>query len=236
MKGKKQLGTALATSRSRNTWVQTERAAHEAWARLMADAPAAARLAHVLVAHMGPDNAVVASRATLAELMGVSVATIKRSAAVLAREQWIQIIQLGGKGGANAYVIEDRIAWSGPREQRPSVVGFRAAVIAARGEQSREELAAEKPLRRIPVIQRGEIPLPGGPGLSPPSQPSLPGLEPVLYRDAEGRHYEIDRETGEVQQTFAALLSDASERKPEQRGAKPKRKRDPVRRVNTKGR
>jgi hypothetical protein len=35
-------------------------------------------------------------------------------------------------------------------------------------------------LRRIPVLFPGEQQLPTGDGLPPPSQPSIPGLEPDL--------------------------------------------------------
>lgn len=193
------LGQVLAPARTHATWVQTERRAHEEWAALMARAPAAARLAHLLVAHMAAGNAVVASRAALAELLGVSVATVKRAVAVLAAENWIQVVAIGGKGGANGYVVHERIAWVGARGERPSVVAFHAMAIASRSEQSAMELRRTAPLRQIPVISRGEIPLPVGPGTTPPAQQLLPGLEPSVYRDAAGAQYEVDSETGELQ-------------------------------------
>ena len=35
-------------------------------------------------------------------------------------------------------------------------------------------------LRRIPTLYPGEMQLPSGPGDTPPSQPSIPGMEPDL--------------------------------------------------------
>jgi hypothetical protein len=50
------------------TWVQTERAAHEQWARLVMSSPRAAALMHHFVALMGHQNAVVIPQKTLARL------------------------------------------------------------------------------------------------------------------------------------------------------------------------
>ena len=47
--------------------VQTERAGHEAWAQLIAHAPRAAQLLHILVANMDKSGALIASQATLAK-------------------------------------------------------------------------------------------------------------------------------------------------------------------------
>lgn len=178
--------------------MQTEKVAHEEWAKLISEAPAAAKLAHVLVAAMGADNAVVASQATLAELANTSVATIKRALAVLEAKRWLEVVRLGGKGGALAYVINDRVAWSRKREQRAALSRFSAQVIAMETEQA-EQIEERAPLRRIPVLMRGEVALPSGSGMPPPSQPSLPGLEPVVYRDGDGNRWEVDHRTGELQ-------------------------------------
>ena len=60
----------LTSKKQGSTWVQTERSAHEAWAALVRTNQRAAALLHVLVAHMDQRAAVVASRATLAHLVG----------------------------------------------------------------------------------------------------------------------------------------------------------------------
>ena len=62
-----QLGSAPLPAAQRGAWVQTERAAHEAWAQLVRTNSRAAALLHVLVAHMDSRAAVVASRSTLAQ-------------------------------------------------------------------------------------------------------------------------------------------------------------------------
>lgn len=158
-------------------WVQTERAAHEAWADLAIRKPTAAALLHRLIAHMGDQNAVVIPQGLLAQQLNVSDRTVRTALTVLSAEKWIQIVRIG-KGKECAYVINDRVAWSGPREgMRRSL--FRANIIVA--EEDQEPLTLEQtPLRRIPTIYPGESQLPSGAGLPPPSQPFLDGLEPDL--------------------------------------------------------
>lgn len=155
-------------------WVQTERSAHQAWARLGAKNASASTLLHVLVANMNKGAAVVASRQTLSKLAGFSEATVKRSVAVLKAENFIQVVQLGGKGGVNAYVINSRVAWADSRSNL-NVAAFTAQVLASADEQ---EESGGPLLRRIPSLFPGELQLPTGPGEDPPSQPGLDGIEP----------------------------------------------------------
>jgi len=164
----------------RNSWVQTERAAHEAWVQLMVKAPMAARLAHVLVAHMdGASNALVASQGTLGRLMGgVHRNTVRRAIDTLEQERWIEVVQLGGKGGALAYVVNSRVAWSRSRSDM-QYAKFSAQVIAS-GDEQTLPLPGREPLRQVPVLMAGEQQMPSGPGAEPPSQPSIDGLEPDL--------------------------------------------------------
>jgi hypothetical protein len=168
------LGSARpATAPKGATWVQTERSAHEAWALLVRTNQRAAALLHVLVANMDHQAAVVASRATLARLVGYSDATVKRAVADLRADRWIEVVQLGGKGGVNAYVINSRVAWADNRDKLPMAT-FTARVLASRNEQDQIDTSA---LRRIPTLYPGEQQLPSGEGEPPPSQPSLDGLE-----------------------------------------------------------
>src|SRR3546814_2242583 len=70
--------TFPSTKPQPSRWVQTDRASHEAWARLSASNPKAGGLLHLLAARVGDNNAVVVSHKTLAELLGVrSITTIK---------------------------------------------------------------------------------------------------------------------------------------------------------------
>lgn len=157
--------------------VQTERKTHEAWAQLVMSKPRAAALAHHLVAQMGHQNAVVVSQAVLAKLMGCSVETVKRAVRDLVAERWIQVVRIG-KGKESAYVVNDRVAWGQSRDQlRLSTF---SAVVVADLEDQEEGLLGHSDLRRIPSIYPGEMQLPIGPGEDPPSQPSIPGMEPDL--------------------------------------------------------
>jgi len=162
------------------SWVQTERAAHEAWAALMGQAPQAARLMHILVARVGNHNAVVISQKALAKLMGVTDRTIRTAVKVLQAGNWLEVRQIGDRGTVNAYVLNDRIVWTGPRDGiRHSL--FSAAVVVSSEEQpDKDALDGQPPLRRLPTLYPGERQLPSGPGMPPPSQPSLLGLEPDL--------------------------------------------------------
>lgn len=171
-----QVGTSAKNKAGR--WVQTERKAHEAWARLIARKPRAAMLLHHLVAQMGHKNAVVISQKTLSKLMGVSLRTTQSAVADLVEEKWIQIVKLNGPGTVAAYVINDQVAWGQPRDQlRLSV--FSATVVADAEDQD-PEVIAHWDLMRIPTIFTGEQQMPSGQGEDPPSQTIMDGFEPEL--------------------------------------------------------
>ena len=172
--------TLPASRQPRGTWIQTERAAHEAWAALIRKSPLAAQVMPVLTARVGEHNAVVVSQGTLASLTGASRRGVQNALKVLTDDRWIELRQIGERGTVNAHIINDRIAWSGPRDGiRYSL--FSAAVILSDQEQpDRAELGQQEPLRRTPSLLPGEAQLPAGPGLDPPSQPFLGGMEPDL--------------------------------------------------------
>lgn len=158
-------------------WVQTERKAHEAWARFCLRKPTASALLHHLVAQMGHQNAVVIPQKVLAQLLGVTDRTIRTAIADLVAERWIQIVRLG-KGKEAAYVVNDRVAWGQSRGDLCLSV-FSATVVASIEDQDTATLD-HADLRRIPTLYPGERQLPTGPGEDPPSQPSFSGLEPDL--------------------------------------------------------
>jgi hypothetical protein len=170
----------LPERRTRGNWVQTERAAHEAWAALIRKSPLAAQVMHILTSQVGEHNAVVISQKVLARLVHGSERGVRDALAVLKQDRWIEMRQIGGRGTVNAYIINDRVAWSGKRDGiRYSL--FSARVILSDEEQpDRDQLDHLEPLRRIPSLYRGESQLPSGEGLPPPSEPSLPGMEPEL--------------------------------------------------------
>lgn len=176
-----------ATIKKGSTWVQTERAAHEAWGRLCIRKPTAAAVLHLLVRQMGPRNAVVVPQKVLAKILGVSDRTVRTAISVLAEEHWLQVVRLG-KGKEAAYVVNDRVAWGQARgELRLST--FSATIVADQDDQDTLTLDTAD-LRRFPTLYAGEQQLPTGDGEAPPSQPSIPGMEPDLPH--------IDMETGEV--------------------------------------
>lgn len=165
------------TTKPSGTWVQTERAAHERWALMAVSQPRASALLHVILSQMGRHNALIASQSNLARLAGCSVRTIKRSLEILKEGNWIEVRQIGPTGTANAYIVNDRVAWSGDRDGiRYSL--FSASIIISDDEQpDKNKIGALPPLQHIPSLFPGERQLPTGPGLDPPAQPSLEGLE-----------------------------------------------------------
>ena len=175
----KEKGLALATSPG-GTWVQTERAAHEQWARLAVSNPRASSVLHVMVAKMGRHNALIVSLPNLARLCGCSRNTVIRALDVLKKENWIESRQIGANGTTNAYIINSRVAWTGKREGI-RFSEFDAKVIVSDDEQpDRDTLDAQAPLIALPQLYPGERQLPAGDGLPPPSQPSFMGFEPDL--------------------------------------------------------
>lgn len=172
----KKLGTYV--DNTPKTWVQTERTAHEAWGLLIKKSPRAASLLHMLVANMGSQNAIVASQATLAKMIGCDPRTIRRAIEDLIADNWIQCVSMGGAGTVNAYVVNDQVAWGEKRDNMRMSL-FTARVIADIDDQS-EGRVSRSQLRKIPVIYPNEKQLPSGPGAEPPSQPAIPGMEPDL--------------------------------------------------------
>src|SRR6202035_1672326 len=93
-----------------------------------------AELLHLLTARVGNHNAVVISQKTLAGLMGRSLDTVQRATKELVAGRWIEIRQIGERGTVNAYVLNDRAVWTGPRDGiRYSL--FSAAVVVSDQEQ-----------------------------------------------------------------------------------------------------
>ena len=159
-------------------FVQTERVTHEAWMQLTIKAPKASAVLHLLANRVGENNAVVASYPVLAEISGLSVSTIRRAIATLIEGNWIEVRRLGPSSTVNAYVLNDRVAWTRARNDlRYSL--FSATVLASETEQEdRDSLENQEPLRKLP--RTGEAQIPSGAGLPPVSQPFFDGLEPDL--------------------------------------------------------
>lgn len=176
----------VAGKPSSNRWVQVPRRSMEAMAALMGDSPAAAQLLLTVTAKMGRHNAFIASNAVLSELTGLHVSTVKRALHLLRDRKWIKIVKVGSTKSVRAIVINDTVAWEGPVEGKRYSL-FTATVLASELEQEAEDiLVSQEPSIEVPAIYRGEVQIPSGDGLPPPSQPSLEGLESDLpTRDVE---------------------------------------------------
>jgi len=168
-----------AVGSSMGHWVQVERKALELWGDLTARKPRAGQLLLILVGRMGDRNAVGISQKTIAKLMGCSVDTVQRAVRDLAEENYVQVVRMNGPGTVAAYVVNDRVAWGQPRDElRLSV--FSATLVADAADQPESVINDTRPLKKLPRMLPGERQLPAGDGLPPPSEPTLPGMEPEL--------------------------------------------------------
>ena len=169
---------------NRGTWVQTERAGHEALAALIKKNPKAAQLMHILVANMDEKAALVASHKLLAQLCDVSIMTIRRSLAVLVEQNFIQTVRVGSeRGGVLAYIINSRIAWADSRENLKYAT-FSARVLITSSENT-EPLEGPE-LKKTPFLAPGDMQIPHGPGLPPPAQDSFEEMLPNLPAAMKG--------------------------------------------------
>lgn len=169
--------TEIETQQRPVTFVQTDRAVHEAWAKFSIKRPAASGVLHYLTANVGRQNAVVISQKTIAKVLGISDRTVRSAVADLEEGNWIQVIRLGA-GRECAYVLNDRVAWTQHRDKL-KLSRFSAEVIADAEDQTAQALS-DATLHRLPRMFEDEQQLPSGEGLPPTSQPFLSGLEPNL--------------------------------------------------------
>lgn len=161
-------------------FAQTDLATHEKWAVLSIAEPRACSIMHVLVSKVGRSNAVVISQKNLARLAKCSRPTIQRALEVLKRLNWIEVRQIGSTGTTNAYIINDRVAWSGKRDSIRYSLFTATVLISDDEQQDKDALGDLPPIERIPFLYSDEQQLPTGPGLPPPAAPQMPGLETDL--------------------------------------------------------
>lgn len=162
----------------RGTFVQTDRATHEAWAKLSVKKPIAAGVMHYLAAAVGPQNAVVVPQRTIAKIIGVSDRSVRNAIGDLVAGGWIQAVKIGA-GRECACVLNSRVAWSDKRDNL-RLAQFSAEVIADFDDQPAASLAHQEPLHVLPSIFPDEAQLPSGPGFPPQSQSFLEGMIPDL--------------------------------------------------------
>jgi len=168
----------MGKNRISGSWVQTPRAAHEAFDLLIKKNPSAARLMHRLVSIMDNRGGVVVSQKTLAEMLGMHRNTINKSIKALESDNWIEASQIGSTtGGVKLYTVNRRIAWADKRENM-KYAAFDAKVIVSASEQGSGYLDEKSELRHVP--REYETQIPSGEGIEPPSQTLFEGLEPNL--------------------------------------------------------
>jgi len=198
--------SAPPDTRTSPTWAQVDRAAIEEWGKLMLVNSRAASLLAFLVARMGAGNSLTTSQKTLGKLMGVHERTIRRALADLVEGKWIQVVKLNGPGTIASYVVNAKVAWTQSRDKLNTAT-FYTTVIADRDDQEDvDSLTGE--LRLLPRLLKGEGQLPVGPGLPPPSEPALPGLEPDLPALVEEERY---GEPVVIGQLLKGIVPDQSE-------------------------
>lgn len=158
--------------RENYNFVQLSRSYLVAMRKLTRKSPIAHEILYYLIEHMGrTTNAVVCSRAVLAEVTGTTTRTVSRAIALLKADNWIDTVKIGN---ASAYCVNERAFWQAARNQRHYAV-FSATVIAAGSEQEtgfREK--AKHKLRHIPIIDENDIPVINtAEQLPPPDQQDL---------------------------------------------------------------
>lgn len=137
---------------NKGTWVQTERAAHEAWSDLIDVSPKAAKVMHILTSRIGDKNAVVISQDTLGKLAKASRRTVQRALALLREGNWIDIRQIGPSGTVNAYIINDRVAWADKRDNLRLSIFSAMVIVDAEDQPDRDTLDTLPPLHQLPSI------------------------------------------------------------------------------------
>src|SRR3546814_11386057 len=111
--------------------------------------PRAASVLHVLVAQMGRHNAIVASQATLAKASGCGLNTFKRALTVLREQGWDEVRQIAPTGTTCAYITNDRVAWSGKRDDKRYSLFSAAGLMADEEQPDREDMGAKPAIQRM---------------------------------------------------------------------------------------
>ena len=122
-------------------WVKLERFGALELAKLIGESPRAARLLTQMVAVMDSSNALVATHEVLAEIAGMTQATVRRALPELEERNLLEIVRIQQRGSAHLYKISDRVAWSGRAGNRYGVA--RARVITKQGYQDRPDLVGQ---------------------------------------------------------------------------------------------
>lgn len=133
-------------------WVQVERKAHVEWSKLIRKSPIAARTMHIITSGIGRNNAFVIPLEDLARIVDCSTRRLRDAIKLLVEGNWIEVRQIGKTRTVNAYVVNDRVAWSGARDGRRHSM-FSATVYVSEDDQpDRDTLSSQAALRRPPPL------------------------------------------------------------------------------------
>ena len=164
------LNTILKTEDSRpNTfgWLQVDKQTNQDMMRLAMKHPTAMGVLVYLMGNMGRNNALAISQAALAKKVGATRSAVNRSVAILAKHQFVELINVGN---LCIYRVNTRVAWQGNRGAR--YAHFTADVIAFEEEQT-NKIEQQEPLKQVPVLYDEERLLVGNEPIDPPDQQEM---------------------------------------------------------------
>jgi hypothetical protein len=154
-------------------FVQVSKKHIDALNALAAHSASAHKTLWTLCKLMDKQNAVMLSAQALAKLCGYSLATVKRSVALLREKRWIDVAKAGN---TNVYRVNSAIFWQARADGKWA--SFTAQVVLDWEEQDEQtrSSALAGPLKTVPFLESGEDVLVGDPaGLNepPPDQPMI---------------------------------------------------------------
>lgn len=136
---------------------------------LTSKSPLAASILLFLTERMTRQNAVVVSQNTLAEILECNRVSISKAVKILSDQNWIQVVKIGS---TNGYLINSKVAWRSHQSKRYGY--FNADVVVSETEQTQEiDELINQPLKHIPSVKNGEIPISDNAELPPPDQKDL---------------------------------------------------------------
>lgn len=136
-----------------------------------------------LTERMTRQNAIVVSQKTLMEILELGRTSIQQGIKVLQEGNWVQVVKIGQ---SNGYLVNAKVVWRSHQNKRYG--HFTADVIISEAEQTQsvEELE-NQPLRDIPNVKKGEMPISDNADLPPPDQRELfePDFDTIPHTKAE---------------------------------------------------
>lgn len=149
-------------------WLQVDKRTNQDMMRLAMKHPTAMGVLVYLMGNMGRNNALAISQSALAKKTGATRSAINRAVGILAKHQFIELINVGN---LCIYRVNTRVAWQGNRGER--FAHFTADVIAFEDEQTTPIESKPEPLKQVPVLHEDERLLVGNEPIDPPDQQEM---------------------------------------------------------------